>query len=148
VQHLSSYPTCPSIMDSNKFLSLLGAIFGLLGSVSVTYSIIAVSPEEMFLRARFFFDYSPHLVASLAEEKATQVVGFHFVAISFLYSVLVIFHPKNVRPGRLWLMAMLVLSGAAIIVVLMMGIGIYQHDKLEMERLAKEFIEKAESKRP
>ena len=133
-------------MAWDQTLRLLAAIFGVFGSGVVAYSIIEVTPESLLPRIVTFYDYNSHLIDVVAREKADKTAGFHLLTMSFLFSAASVLAPKNVRA---WL-AVLTLS----LSVVLLGVEwsnrneTYHETKSVLEKLANEFIEKEEIRKP
>jgi len=60
------YDTVITLMDWDKTLRLLAAIFGVLGSGVVAYNVMAVTPEDLLPRVVTFYDYNTHLIDVVA----------------------------------------------------------------------------------
>jgi hypothetical protein len=133
-------------MDWDKTLRLLAAIFGVLGSGVVTYSIMEVTPENLLPRIVTFWDYNSHLIDIVAREKADKIAGFHLLIMSFLFSTASVLAPKGRRP---WLVVLILgLSVVLFWVVWSQRNEAYRETKFALEKLAKEFIEKGEIRKP
>jgi hypothetical protein len=133
-------------MDWDKILRLLAAIFGVLGSGVVAYSIMRVTPEHLLPRIAAHYDYNPHLIDVMAREKADKTAGFHLLVMSFLFSTASVFAPKNAPSWRVVLTVGL--STVLLCLVWIQRNESYQETKTVLEEVAKEFMEKVESHEP
>lgn len=122
-------------MDLDRFVRLLAALFGLLGSALVAYSIMQISPKDLAPRTESFWGYNPYLLDVIAHEKADKITGFKLVAISFVFSAVAIFVSRSVRPRWWWFVLVVTLSGALFAAVWSHGQRIYQDTKLAMEKI-------------
>lgn len=128
-------------MDWDKFVRLLAAFLGFIGSALVTYSAMGVSPEDQLKLAQAFWDYNPYLIEVIAHEKADKITGFNFIAASFVSTALSLFVPKDVKPSSGWFILLGTATGILITVAWLFGENFYQNQKADMTRLVQEHVQ-------
>lgn len=109
-------------MDWDKVLRLLGAIFGLTGSILFTYGMMQVSPDDLWRQVGPRWDGNEDLIVAVAHEKASKTVGFHFVSVSFLFTAAGIFAPKTLATK--WYVMTLTTS------ILLFGVMVSEIDRI------------------
>ncbi len=77
-------------MELHKFLSLLAAFSGLIGTVFLSKGVLALSPEAMLdlTPPHSLIGYSPEIIASLAAQKSDTLTGVMFIGIAFLVQII------------------------------------------------------------
>jgi len=74
-------------MDLDRFLNLLAALFGAMGSLYVLKGIAALSPNLIERLSRTYIDFSTVQIDVLAAQKADGIVGVILIIIALLIAI-------------------------------------------------------------
>lgn len=112
-------------MEWNRFLSLLAALFGLIGAMFLSKGVLALTPKAiLYLTSPNYqrIDYaSEQNIRSLATQKADTVCGVFYVFLAFLIQVIsLIFVRNNPFPIKSrWLVFWVAMAFVAIFTVVL-----------------------------
>ena len=126
-------------MDVDKFLDLLAAVFGALGSIYVLKGVAALSPDLIERLSSTYFDFSSAQIDALTAQKADSIVGIVLVLIALAIAVVnSAFVPQGMQmfERRSVGIALVVgLTGLAYIALAFSGDALRRHDKLAVSRM-------------
>lgn len=74
-------------MNVNRFLDLLAAVLGAMGSIYVLKGIAALSPNLIERLSRSYWSFSAAQVDALTAQKADSIVGIALVLIALAIAV-------------------------------------------------------------
>jgi hypothetical protein len=126
-------------MDVDKFLDLLAAVFGALGSIYVLKGVAALSPNLIERLSSTYYDFSSAQIDALTAQKADSIVGIVLVLIALAIAVVnSAFVPQGMQmfERRAVGIALVVgLTGLAYIALTFSGDALQRHDKLAVSRI-------------
>jgi hypothetical protein len=128
-------------MELNKFLSLLAAFFGLIGSIFLAKGVLLQSPESILglTSPHSRIGFAPEQIASMAGQKADALVGIFLIFLAFTTQLLVmIFISENIGfTKNRWIGTLLAVSTALVITIIcfLANIGYKEHMKFEIGKL-------------
>lgn len=125
-------------MDLDRFLNLLAAVFGAMGSIYVLKGVAALSPNLIERLSRTYFSFSAAQIDALTAQKADAIVGIALVVIALAIAVV---NSAAVPAGipmfgrrTMGVALVAVLSGAAYLALAFAGAAIHRHEKLAVGR--------------
>ncbi|MHC9063771.1 hypothetical protein ACYX34_13920 [Nitrospira sp. CMX1] len=126
-------------MDVDKFLNLLAAVFGALGSIYVLKGVAALSPNLIERLSRTYWDFSSAQIDALTAQKADSIIGIVLVLIALAITVAnLTFVPEGMRMFErrtVGIALVLGLTGLAYIALVFSGDALQRHDKLTVSRI-------------
>jgi len=126
-------------MDLDRFLNLLVAVFGAMGSLYVLKGLLALSPNPMERMVRTYVGFNLLQIDALAAQKADSIVGVVLVVIALVLAIVnIAVVPEGVRaiPSRgVALGVAAVLAGGMYVALVFIGGSIYKHQKRAVGRI-------------
>jgi hypothetical protein len=126
-------------MSLDRFLNLLAAVFGAMGSIYVLNGLLRLTPDLMARLATPRWGFNPEHVDSLATQKADSIVGAVLVVIAFLLAAInLVFVPDGIRTfDTLWVALALVaaIAVASYAALVAAGSAIYRKQKRAVGRI-------------
>ena len=126
-------------MDLDRFLGLVAAVFGALGSIYVLKGIAALSPNLIERMARSNWGFSVAQIDALTAQKADSMVGIVLIAVALAISVVTIAAvPEGIRLFEHRGLAVAVaaaLAGTAYIALVFAGGAIHRHQRLVVGKI-------------
>jgi len=126
-------------VDLDRFLNLLAAAFGTMGSVYVLKGIAALSPDLIERLSRSYWGFSAAQIDALCGQKADAIVGIALVLVALAITVvnlaLVPTELRFVERRGVAIALVAILSGAAYIVLAFSGAAVQRHQKLAVGRI-------------
>jgi hypothetical protein len=126
-------------MNFDRFLDLLAAVFGAMGSIYVLKSIAALSPNLIEQLSRTPLGFSAAQLDSLTAQKADSIVGITLVLIALAFAVvksaLVPLDIQMFERRAVGIALVAVLSGATYIALAFASDAVYRHQKLAVGRI-------------
>jgi len=126
-------------VDVDKFLDLLAAVFGALGSIYVLKGVAALSPNLIERLSSTYFDFSSAQIDALTAQKADSIVGIVLVlialAIAVVNSALVPQGMQMFERRAVGIALVFGLAGLAYIALAFSGDALQRHDKLAVGRI-------------
>jgi len=135
-------------MELNRFLSLLAAGIGFVGSIFLTKAILALSPKVMLRLTTPYsrIGYAPEQIASMAAQKAGVQTGVVCILLTFVIQVVsLIFVEENTAFTRTrWMGTCIAIAIVSVLTVLsyLFSKEMRGRNKLKVGKLAvKEYCE-------
>lgn len=77
-------------MEIQRFLSLLAALFGIIGAIFLSKGVLCLSPKDMveLTPPHSRMGYAPEQIASFASQKADTITGVVYILMAFLIQAL------------------------------------------------------------
>jgi hypothetical protein len=126
-------------MNLDRFLNLLAAVFGAIGSVYVLKGIVSLTPMLIARLSSTDWGFSETQIDALVSQKADGIVGMALVVIAFLLAaVALIVVPDGTRVfSKLWvaLAVVVAFAGTSYFALRAIGSVIQRHQKHEVARL-------------
>jgi len=126
-------------MGLDRFLNLLAAVFGAMGSIYVLKGIAAQSPDLIGRQSGSYWGFNAAQIKALTAQKADAVVGIVLVIFALVIAIVNIalvpsdMHMFDRRAIGIALVA--VLSGAVYITLAFSGAAIQRHEKVAVGRI-------------
>ena len=124
-------------MDLHRFLNLLAAIFGSMGSISVLKAIAGLSPDLIGRLSRSYFDFSVAHLESLAKQKADSQLGIFLFGLALVIAIVnLALVPDDVGalPRGVGIALASALAAVVYLVLFFVGGAIASHEKLAASR--------------
>lgn len=126
-------------MDLDRFLNLLAALFGAMGSIYVLKGIARLSPDLAERLSQTYWGFSPAQMDSLTAQKADSIVGIILVVIALaitIFNLAVVPSHVPIFPRRAVAVAVAVaLAAVSFIVLEFSGEAIHRHQRLAVGRI-------------
>ena len=84
-------------MDLDRFLNLLCAVFGAIGSWYVLKTATELSPDLIAVLSRTNWGFSLAQIDALSQQKADSIVGTLLIAIALVFAVIAAVAPPGIR---------------------------------------------------
>jgi hypothetical protein len=125
-------------MDLERFLNLLAAVFGAMGSIYTLKGVAALSPDLIERLSRTYWDLSSAQIDALTGQKADAIVGVVLVIIALVIAIAnLALVPTGIRMFEsrgLAIAVVAVLCGATYLALAFTGQAIHRHEKLARVR--------------
>ena len=126
-------------MDLDRFLNLLAAVFGAMGSIYTLKGVAALSPNLIERLSSTYWNFSSAQIDALTGQKADAMVGIVLVIIALVIAIAnLAIVPTGIgmfeRRGVAIAMVA-VLSGASYLALAFAGQAVHRHERLAVGRV-------------
>lgn len=126
-------------MDLDRFLNLVAALFGAMGSVYTLKGVAALSPNLIERLSRSYWGFSSAQIEALTAQKADSIVGIVLVVIALMLAIITIaVVPPDVRflERRATAITLaVVLTGVSYLALVLIGDAVAKHQRLAVGRV-------------
>ncbi len=126
-------------MDLDRFLNLVAALFGAMGSLYTLKGVAALSPSLIERLSRSYWGFSSVQIEALTAQKADSIVGIVLVMIALTLAIITIaVVPPDIRflerrATAITLAA--VLAGVSYLALVLIGDAVAKHQRLAVGRV-------------
>ena len=106
-------------MNGIGFVQLFSACFGVIGSLFFAIGVMRQTIEAMANLSGSYYDWNPHMVTALAQQKAEYLFGGGLIVVAFMLQLLSYFATSDtvLTPGQTQAAPWIAVVGTAIFFV-------------------------------